>query len=177
MKKNKLLIILLGIVVIALIVLGVLFATGKLSSKKDTVKEEDTGWRFPTDSGYTITRTYGEHKDSLLVSTSFHSGIDISGFDEGANVYAADNGKVITKVCEGSYGCHIIIDHNNGYYSLYAQLKDFASGIEEGQTVTKGQLIGYIGMTGAAAGPHLHFEIRTCEEYSCTIDPTTLLMQ
>ena len=170
MKKNKLLIILLGIVVIALIVLGVLFTTGKLSSKKDTVKEEDTGWRFPTDSGYTITRTYGEHKDSLLVSTSFHSGIDISGFDEGANVYAADNGKVITKVCEGSYGCHIEIDHNNGFYTLYAHMSSFAN-VSVGDTVTAGQVIGYVGMTGAAAGPHLHFEIRTCEEYSCTVNP------
>ena len=175
MKKNKLLIILLGIVVVALVVLGVLFATGKLSSKKDTVKEEDTGWRFPTDAGYNITLTYGEHTYTSPDIVVFHSGIDISGFEEGANVYAANNGNVITITREESYGKYIMIDHNNGYYTLYAHLKDFAPGIEEGTTVSKGQVIGYMGSTGYAAEPHLHFEIRTCEYYNCTIDPMTLL--
>ncbi len=173
MKKNKLLIILLGIVVVALVVLGVLFATGKLSSKKDTVKEEDTGWRFPTDDGYTVVLDYGEYE--VLGIKEWSPGIDITK-GEGSNIYAAKAGKIVTKDSEGgAYGKYIMIDHNNGYYTLYAHLKDFAPGIEEGTTVSKGQVIGYMGRTGYATGIYLHFEVRNCPEYSCTIDPMTLL--
>lgn len=221
MKKNKLAIVLIGIVVVAVVIIGVLFATGKLSlkhgdskgstnqkttekvekteekpqeennnietSEKEEIKENNTteeetnniletlpdvSWKFPTEDGYTIVSNYGEYE--VLGIKEWSPGIDISK-GEGSNIYAAYDGKVVTKKSEGSYGNYIMIDHNNGYYTLYAHLKDFAPGIEEGTTVTKGQVIGYMGMTGAASGPHLHFEIRTCPEYSCTVDPMTLL--
>jgi len=60
---------------------------------------------------------------------------------------------------------------DNGYYSQYAHLSRFMSGLGVGSVVERGQQVGYIGMTGSATGPHLHYEIRTCAGYHCTTDP------
>jgi len=65
----------------------------------------------------------------------------------------------------------IIINHNNGYYTVYAHMKGFAPNISVGSTVSRGQTIGYVGDTGWATGPHLHYEIRTCARYACTTNP------
>ena len=70
-----------------------------------------------------------------------------------------------------SYGNHILIDHGNGYFTLYAHLSKFASGLSVGSVVERGQQIGYIGMTGSATGPHLHYEIRTCKGFNCVTNP------
>lgn len=170
-NRNKLLVIIISIIVITLVVLATLFVTGKLSSKKDTVKEEII-LAWPIDDPYWLLTEYGEYES--WGETLFSHGIDLSKA-EGANIYAAYDGKIVTKKSEGAYGNYIMIDHSNGYYTLYAHLKDFAPDIEEGTTVTKGQVIGYMGNTGYATGIYLHFELRTCPEYSCTIDPMTLL--
>ena len=64
-----------------------------------------------------------------------------------------------------------MINHNNGYYSLYAHMSSFAKDISVGSTVSRGQVIGYVGSTGRASGPHLHFEIRNCARYACVTNP------
>ena len=73
-------------------------------------------------------------------------------------ISAAESGKVITASYHWSYGNYIVIDHGNGLSTLYAHCSSLAVGA--GQSVSKGQTIGYIGSTGNSTGPHLHFEVR-----------------
>lgn len=127
-------------------------------------------WGWPTNSGYTFSSYYG-YRLQVFGEGNFHSGIDIAGTGYGSNVYAANNGVIDTMEYTSSYGYHIIINHNNGYYTVYAHLKGFAPNISVGSTVSRGQTIGYVGNSGWATGPHLHFEIRTCAKYACTTNP------
>ncbi|HRZ30585.1 MAG TPA: peptidoglycan DD-metalloendopeptidase family protein [Candidatus Paceibacterota bacterium] len=89
-----------------------------------------------------------------------HNGIDLGGAT-GDNIYTAESGQVVgvgdtDLTCKGaSYGKWILIRHNNGLTTLYAHLS--AIKVSEGQTVTVGQTIGYLGSTGYSTGPHLHF--------------------
>ena len=69
-----------------------------------------------------------------------------------------------------NYGCYIIIDHGNGYQTLYAQCSDIY--VAPGTYVEQGEIIGAIGSTGDSTGAHLHFEIRDNGEY---VDPTIYL--
>ena len=130
-------------------------------------------WGWPTSSGYTITSDFQWRTNPITGKRERHSGIDISGLGYGAPVYAANNGTIITKKYQGDYGNYITIDHNNGYWTLYAHMSRFAPDINVGDTVARGQLIGYIGSTGWATGPHLHFEAwKDCMH--CRIDPFSL---
>ncbi len=89
---------------------------------------------------------------------SGHLGIDLAA-GEGAPIYAADSGVVVfSGWATGGYGYTIMIDHGNGYQTLYAHL----SGINAtcGRSMGQGQVIGYAGSTGNSTGPHLHFEVR-----------------
>ena len=128
-----------------------------------------SSWEWPTDSGYTISSYYGYRQ--YIFGSSWHSGIDIAGTGYGSNIYAANNGVITTRQWSDSYGWYIIINHNNGYYSLYGHMSRFSDNFSVGSTVERGQIIGYVGATGNVTGPHLHFEIRTCEYYSCTTNP------
>jgi len=86
-----------------------------------------------------------------------HPAIDI-GAPKGAPVYAADSGFVsVSGFSSWGYGRMIVIDHQNGFQTLYAHLA--AAYVEPGQSVVKGQQIGTVGTSGNASGPHLHLEI------------------
>jgi murein DD-endopeptidase MepM/ murein hydrolase activator NlpD len=88
----------------------------------------------------------------------YHPGLDIGGW-QGASVLAADSGYVIVAQWDGSgYGNMIVIDHGNGFQTVYAHLQSMYVGL--GTNVSKGQQIGEMGSTGNATGPHLHFELR-----------------
>lgn len=113
-------------------------------------------WAWPTNQGYTISSPYGWRVDPINGSRSLHTGTDISGTGYGSPVYAADNGVVIMSEMHGSNGNYIIVNHNNGYYTSYSHLSKRNSQV--GDTVGKGQIIGLVGATGRATGPHLHFE-------------------
>lgn len=114
-------------------------------------------WGWPTNQGYTISSTYGWRVDPIDGSRSLHTGLDIAGTGLGSPVYAADNGTVIkSEFNNAGYGNYIVINHNNGYYTSYAHMNQRVSDI--GDTVAKGQIIGYVGSTGRSTGPHLHFE-------------------
>ena len=97
----------------------------------------------------------------------FHDGTDIAGCGYGSNIFAAQAGTVVisekkTGGYAGGYGDngeYIVIDHHNGYYSLYAHLCPGCRAVGVGTYVEKGQPIGGMGMTGAATGVHLHFAI------------------
>ena len=131
-----------------------------------------TSWGWPTEKGYTFSSYYG-YRLQIFGEGNFHSGVDIAGTGYGSKVYAANNGtvEVIKDLGTRSYGKHIIINHNNGYYTVYAHLSGFSKEISVGSTVSRGQIIGYVGSSGWATGPHLHYEIRTCSSYSCTTNP------
>ncbi len=103
---------------------------------------------WPSDSHYISGNDYW----------SGHLAIDI-GAGEGATIYAADSGVIVfAGSALGGYGNMVMIDHGNGYQTLYAHLSRVVAGC--GRSVTKGQLIGYAGSTGHSTGPHLHFEVR-----------------
>ena len=135
-------------------------------------------WGWPTRSGYTLSsyfgwRTYPFNKNKR----EFHAGLDIAGTGYGSPVYASNNG-VIEKMARDrwNYGTHMIINHNNGFWTLYGHMSGFVKGLKEGSTVTRGQQIGYVGATGAATGPHLHFEIRVgANKYANVVDPLPYL--
>ena len=132
-------------------------------------------WGWPTNSGYTLSSYYG-YRAQVFGEGNFHSGIDIAGTGYGSSVYASNNGVVIQKgYTSDGLGYNVIIDHNNGYYSVYGHLSGFASNIALGGTVERGQIIGYVGSSGWATGPHLHFEIRTCPSYNCHTNPIPFL--
>lgn len=89
---------------------------------------------------------------------SGHLGIDIAAAT-GAPIYAADSGLVVyAGSIGGGYGLMVMIDHGNGYHTLYAHNSSLA--VSCGQSVGQGQIIAYAGSTGNSTGPHLHFEVR-----------------
>lgn len=130
-------------------------------------------WAWPTLSGYTITDDFEWRTNPITGKREHHSGIDISGTGYGSPIYAANNGTIITKKYSSDYGYYIVINHNNGYWTLYAHMSRFASNLSIGQTISRGQIIGYVGSTGWSTGPHLHFEVwKNCDH--CRINPFTL---
>lgn len=123
-------------------------------------------WTWPTPSCKIITSKYGYRNISLYGYTRFHAGVDI-GASMGSAIVAADGGTVTLSTYDNSgYGSYVMINHGNGRVTLYAHMS--ARAVSVGQTVTKGQVIGYVGSTGNSTGPHLHFEIRL---NGSTVDP------
>ncbi|MBR5554447.1 peptidoglycan DD-metalloendopeptidase family protein [bacterium] len=108
-----------------------------------------------------ITSPFGWRTHPIFNSKTFHSGIDIGG-PNGGNIRASNGGKVIYAGWYGGYGKVVIIDHGrvNGKptTTLYAHMSTIK--VNNGQTVTKGQVIGLEGTTGYSTGPHCHFEVR-----------------
>ena len=94
-----------------------------------------------------------------------HNGIDIAGGgDYGMPFVAADGGEVIWAGNDGGgYGNYVMIDHGNGYMTVYGHASEL--NCYAGQTVSQGDVIGFVGSTGNSTGPHLHFEIRYNGEY------------
>lgn len=111
-------------------------------------------WLWPTNSYYVIRgMEYGANPVTGIREA--HTGIDITD-SCGAPIYAANNGVVYTASYRYDNGYYVTINHNNGYYTLYAHMTRYI--VSTGQTVAKGQVIGYVGATGYATGCHLHYE-------------------
>src|SRR5262249_51470949 len=87
-----------------------------------------------------------------------HEGIHLVAAP-GTPVYAAADGVVVGAAPNGRYGNWIRIDHGDKLNTVYGHLMAFAPGIEPGETVTRGELIGFVGSTGRSTGAHLHFEV------------------
>ncbi|MBW8370138.1 MAG: peptidoglycan DD-metalloendopeptidase family protein [Thiobacillus sp.] len=88
-----------------------------------------------------------------------HTGVDF-GAPTGTRVKATGDATVVFAGRRGGYGNLVILRHSNGYETYYAHLSAFASGIRTGRAVGQGQVIAYVGSTGASTGPHLHYEVR-----------------
>lgn len=131
-------------------------------------------WYWPTTPGYTISSYYG-YRLQVFGEGNFHSGLDIAGTGYGSPIYASNNGVIEVRKYAYDSGYHIMINHNNGFYSLYAHMSSFDPAFSVGSTVSRGDIIGYVGSSGWSTGPHLHFEIRTCPRWSCHTNPLPFL--
>lgn len=110
----------------------------------------------PITQGFGCTTFVFEPYDPNCPTRHFHSGIDIAAAC-GHSILAADNGIAHLYYSDIGFGLHVIIVHGNGWDSVYGHMASFA--IHDGQTVRRGQLIGWEGSTGNSTGCHLHFEI------------------
>lgn len=116
-----------------------------------------------------ITSRQGPRVHPVTGEYKNHGGTDI-GASYGSAIYAADSGKVVSSSdgWNGGWGNYVMIDHGNGMQTLYAHMSSRACSV--GQTVKRGQTIGYVGSTGMSTGPHLHFEMYV---NGARIDPQT----
>jgi murein DD-endopeptidase MepM/ murein hydrolase activator NlpD len=117
-----------------------------------------------------ITSGFAMRFHPILKQWRAHQGVDY-GAPTGTRVKATGDGVVEFVGREGGYGNMIIIRHNGTYSTRYGHLSGFAQGISRGARVAQGDVIGYVGQTGMATGPHLHYEFRINNEYR---NPLTL---
>ncbi len=113
-------------------------------------------WLEPV-SGYTITSPFGYRKAPTAGASTYHQGIDMA-CPTGTPIYATRSGTVTKASYQaGGAGYYVSINHGDGFGSIYMHMTRYV--VSEGQTVSQGQLIGYVGSTGVSTGPHLHFGI------------------
>ena len=112
---------------------------------------------MPVDRGR-ISSAYGMRYHPILKRPELHRGIDWAA-PRGTSVRAAGHGMVVAAGPSGSYGHYLRIDHGASVATAYAHLGRFAPGLRPGRLVRQGELIGDVGSTGRATGPHLHYEI------------------
>ncbi len=123
---------------------------------------------WPLPAGYTtISSPYGMRTHPVTGKYKLHTGTDIRA-GTGVTIFAANGGTVITSTYSTAYGNYVVINHGGGVSTLYAHMNRRA--VSKGDTVSRGDVIGYVGSTGYATGPHLHFEII---KNGSTIDPMT----
>lgn len=122
-----------------------------------------TSWGWPTDSGWTISSYYAWRINPISGRRELHDALDIAGTGYGSNIYAANNGTVVEARYNYINGNYVVINHNNGYYTYYGHMSRIIA--KKGQVVARGQVIGKVGMTGWATGPHVHFGIWTGYPY------------
>ena len=105
-----------------------------------------------------ITSPFGMRYHPILRYARMHTGVDW-GAPVGTPILAAGAGVVIKAEYTSGYGRRVEIQHANGYVTTYSHLSGFARGIVAGVRVTQGQVVGYLGQSGLATGPHLHYEV------------------
>ncbi len=115
--------------------------------------------RFPVDFARVSSDFNPARRHPVLKTVRPHRGVDF-GASTGTPIKAAGNGRVITKGVQGGYGNTVVLTHGNGVTTLYAHMSRFRKGLRIGEHVAQGEVIGYVGMTGLATGPHLHYEYR-----------------
>jgi murein DD-endopeptidase MepM/ murein hydrolase activator NlpD len=113
--------------------------------------------RTPVDGARTSSN-YGVRRHPISGYQRMHQGIDFAA-STGTPVYAAADGVVVEARRWGGYGNWVRIRHSNGYETGYAHLSRFGRGLRAGQRVSQGDVIAYVGSTGASTGPHLHYEV------------------
>jgi murein DD-endopeptidase MepM/ murein hydrolase activator NlpD len=104
------------------------------------------------------TSPFGMRYHPILHYARMHTGVDWAA-PIGTPIYAAGNGVIIKAAWDGGYGRRVEIQHANGYVTAYNHMSGFGRGIAEGTHVIQGQTVGYLGDSGLATGPHLHYEV------------------
>jgi murein DD-endopeptidase MepM/ murein hydrolase activator NlpD len=118
----------------------------------------------------TISSRFGQRLDPWWHRLSTHGGVDYAAA-VGTPVRAIGDGLVVTQGTQGSYGNTLVLAHGDRVESLYGHLAAYANGLRVGQSVHQGDVIGYVGQTGLATGPHLHFEFRVDRR---RVDPSSV---
>lgn len=113
--------------------------------------------RTPVDFSRISSRFSTGRKHPILNKIRAHKGVDYAA-PRGTPVKATGNGKIVLRGKKGGYGNTVVIQHGSQYSTLYAHLSRYASGLKTGSRVQQGQIIGYVGSSGLATGPHLHYE-------------------
>lgn len=126
-----------------------------------SLRESDAGLNIPTlwPVMGPITSSFGQREDPVLGNGEgeFHKGLDISAVD-GTPVRATADGTVKQAEVVNGYGREVVLDHGHGLDTCYGHLSGFA--VMPGETVVRGQVIGYVGHSGRVTGSHLHYEVR-----------------
>ena len=118
-----------------------------------------------------LSSSVGRRTDPITGGDDYHQGLDISA-DAGTPVYATADGTVMLAQREGAYGNLITIDHGYGLETRYGHLSKYE--VKSGSQVKRGQIVGRVGSTGRATGPHLHYEVRVNGRL---LNPLQLLLQ
>lgn len=131
------------------------------SSSQQCAGQNSGGWQLPLDAkSYTITDGFGSRFDPVYLRTQLHDGVDL-GAAQDTPIHAAHSGTVAEVdhggPNSGGYGNYVELDNGNGVVTGYGHMHSIAEGLKKGDTVTTGQVIGYVGSTGASTGNHLHF--------------------
>ena len=114
------------------------------------------GWLYPLPYQCQVTDSYGYRIHPLTGKYSWHNGVDF-GAGAGTSILATKSGTVTTAAYSSAWGYYVVINHGDGYSSLYAHQPSLS--VSVGDYVTQGQTIGTVGSTGYSTGPHLHFTI------------------
>ena len=115
-----------------------------------------SGFSNPLHIALNVTSAYGWRIHPTMGDRRFHSGVDFAA-SQGTPIYAIASGQVTSAYYNTANGYMVTIAHGNGYGSLYGHMTHYV--VSSGDTVSQGQIIGYVGSTGWSTGPHLHFEI------------------
>ena len=128
----------------------------KGSSSNSSGATNTGGWLYPLPYQCQVTDSYGYRIHPLTKKYSWHNGVDFAA-NAGTAILATKSGTVTTATYAEAWGYYVVINHGDGYSSLYAHQPSLS--VSVGQYVTQGQTIGYVGSTGYSTGPHLHFTI------------------
>lgn len=132
-------------------------AKNNTSSSGGSASSGSSGsWVFPLAYATQITDAYGYRIHPLSGTYKWHNGVDFAA-GEGTAIYATKAGTVTSATYNEAYGNMVTINHGDGYSSLYGHMTRYT--VSTGDTVSAGEIIGYVGSTGWSTGPHLHFTI------------------
>ena len=126
------------------------------SGSTSNITPSTSGFISPLPGGAYVTCAYGWRIHPIWGDKRFHSGVDL-GASQGTPIYAIAAGTVTTATYGDANGYYVSISHGNGYGSVYCHMTNYI--VSVGDSVSQGQVIGYVGSTGWSTGPHLHFEI------------------
>jgi murein DD-endopeptidase MepM/ murein hydrolase activator NlpD len=115
------------------------------------------GWQAPVDSPFGVTGYFGEQRSFNGGPVQGHHGGTDFGSQHGDPIYATNDGVVVMAELTLFRGNLVVVDHGAGVLSSYGHMSQLA--VQVGETVTRGALLGYVGATGLATGPHLHWEM------------------
>ena len=130
-------------------------AEKELASQIANVPSE-SGFLWPLPGRYNLSSLYGSRKHPVTGKANNHTGIDVPA-PSGTSILACKSGVVTTSTYNNSYGNYVVVSHSDGTSTLYAHMS--RRNASKGQTVSQGQVIGYVGSTGNSTGNHCHFEM------------------